>query len=181
MAVQEVRVGLVGHAPPGREHAVERVEVAARPGRRPGVELAGEERMQLGDERAPEGHVGAGPDAAGVHRPHVRPVIAARAQLLEEGRHLFAPGLRVDPILQVAVGDLELSQHLGLVEDPVSVRLALDAVALPRGEHAVDVGLFSADWETTYDYHWRAYRLRVQPPVHRWSVEKGRRAGRLEA
>ena len=41
------------------------------------------------------------------------------------------------------------------------MRLALDTIALPPGEHAVDVGLYSADWETTYDYHWHAYRLRV--------------------
>jgi lipopolysaccharide transport system ATP-binding protein len=67
----------------------------------------------------------------------------------------------VDPVLQVAVGELAVSHHLGIVEDPVTVRVALDTIALPPGEHAVDVGLYSADWETTYDYHWHAYTLRV--------------------
>lgn len=62
------------------------------------------------------------------------------------------------------------------------VSLALSRIDLTPGEYAVSVGLYSADWQTTYDFHHAAYPLLVagsdggpreavvDPPVT-WHVE----------
>lgn len=59
----------------------------------------------------------------------------------------------------------------------VSVRL--DRVDLAPGEYHVTVGLFSADWETVYDYHAEVYPLTITGsgpskghlnPPHQWRV-----------
>jgi lipopolysaccharide transport system ATP-binding protein len=70
---------------------------------------------------------------------------------------------------------------LGRVSDTVGVRVAFQDVALLPGEYWVDVGLFRGDWEYSYDYHWRAYRIRVTGnahdngvfrPQHRWELDR---------
>jgi lipopolysaccharide transport system ATP-binding protein len=60
------------------------------------------------------------------------------------------------------------------------VALALDDVELAPGTYFVDIGVFPADWKHSYDYHWRAHRLRVRgnrytdfvyrPRLRRWTV-----------
>jgi lipopolysaccharide transport system ATP-binding protein len=60
-------------------------------------------------------------------------------------------------------------------------RLQIERLDLAAGEYAVDVGLFSFDWNRTYDYHYGPYPLTVTgpssgsgmmaPPLS-WHVEK---------
>jgi lipopolysaccharide transport system ATP-binding protein len=68
---------------------------------------------------------------------------------------------------------------LGRVGDGCQVRLSFQELALLPGEYWIDVGVFAADWAYAYDYHWRAYRLRVTGsqhdngvfrPEHRWEL-----------
>ncbi|HEX7291794.1 MAG TPA: ABC transporter ATP-binding protein [Conexibacter sp.] len=70
---------------------------------------------------------------------------------------------------------------LGRVADAVGVRVAFQELALLPGEYWVDVGVFRGDWEYAYDYHWRAYRVRVTGsghdngvyrPQHRWELNR---------
>ena len=65
------------------------------------------------------------------------------------------------------------------LSDTGTLSLALDRVDLEPGEYWVDVGLYSPDWETVYDYRWdwaklvvhgtRSSNGAVQPP-HRWAL-----------
>ncbi|HEY6759200.1 MAG TPA: ABC transporter ATP-binding protein [Baekduia sp.] len=60
------------------------------------------------------------------------------------------------------------------------VALAIDDLELAPGTYFVDVGVFPMDWAFSYDYHWRAHRLRVRgnrytefvyrPRLRRWTV-----------
>ena len=68
---------------------------------------------------------------------------------------------------------------LGRLEGSTRVALTFDRLDLAPGDHVVDVGLYSADWETVYDYHWHAYHVHVSAtgggkgtlrPPHRWSL-----------
>jgi lipopolysaccharide transport system ATP-binding protein len=59
------------------------------------------------------------------------------------------------------------------------ITLTLERVDLEPGDYWVDAGIYSADWETVYDYRWDRVRLTVlghpssngcvQPP-HRWGT-----------
>jgi hypothetical protein len=68
---------------------------------------------------------------------------------------------------------------LGRVTAPFDVRLSFQDLGLLPGEYWVDVGVYAADWEYGYDYHWRAYTFRVTGgeydngvfrPAHRWEL-----------
>jgi lipopolysaccharide transport system ATP-binding protein len=58
--------------------------------------------------------------------------------------------------------------------------LAIDDLELAPGTYFVDIGVFPPDWAHSYDYHWRAHRLRVRgnrytefvyrPRLRRWNV-----------
>jgi lipopolysaccharide transport system ATP-binding protein len=70
---------------------------------------------------------------------------------------------------------------LGRLESTSTVTLAFDRLDLAPGEHVIDVGLYSADWETVYDYHWHNYALHVSGPggvkgalrpPHGWEVDQ---------
>jgi lipopolysaccharide transport system ATP-binding protein len=60
------------------------------------------------------------------------------------------------------------------------IALALDDLELAPGTYYVDIGVFPPDWAFSYDYHWRAHRLRVpgnryaefvyRPRLRRWTV-----------
>ena len=66
-------------------------------------------------------------------------------------------------------------------EGRLDVRLDIDRLDLAAGDYAFDVGLYSTDWEETYDYHVQAYPVRVvgpqggsgtlAPPL-RWTTER---------
>jgi hypothetical protein len=68
---------------------------------------------------------------------------------------------------------------LGAVAEGMELRLGFDQLGLLPGEYWVDVGVYPADWEYAYDYHWRAYSFRVMGsahdngvfrPAHRWQL-----------
>jgi hypothetical protein len=68
---------------------------------------------------------------------------------------------------------------LGRVTEAREVRVSFAELALLPGEYWVDVGVFAAEWEYAYDFHWRAYRFRVTGstfdngvfrPEHRWEL-----------
>jgi lipopolysaccharide transport system ATP-binding protein len=71
--------------------------------------------------------------------------------------------------------------RVGRIDGDASVRLAIDRLDLIPGEHRMDVGVYSLDWETVYDFHWHAYRLLmigaggdrgVLRPPQRWEVNR---------
>jgi lipopolysaccharide transport system ATP-binding protein len=69
--------------------------------------------------------------------------------------------------------------RLGTVDGTVAVELEFGRLDLLPGDYVLDAGIYRADWEYAYDYHWHAYPLRVlgprhdkgvfRPP-HRWNV-----------
>ena len=69
--------------------------------------------------------------------------------------------------------------RLGTLDGELRVELQFDRLDLLPGEYRLDAGLYRADWEFAYDFHWQAYPLRVvgsqhdkgifRPP-HRWEV-----------
>ena len=69
--------------------------------------------------------------------------------------------------------------RLGTLDGELRVELRFDRLDLLPGEYTFDAGLYRADWEFAYDFHWQAYPLRVvgsehdkgifRPP-HRWEV-----------
>jgi Wzt-like putative exopolysaccharide export protein len=95
-----------------------------------------------------------------------------------------------DPIVEVKVAradDDVLCFHtttrdsgtaLGRVAAGATVSLGLERVDLLPGVYTVDVAVYSADWETTFDYHWHGYEFTVAgeapsrgllAPPQRWS------------
>jgi lipopolysaccharide transport system ATP-binding protein len=69
---------------------------------------------------------------------------------------------------------------VGRIDGAATVGLAFERLDLAPGEHVVDVGLYSADWDTVYDYHWHSYDLHVHGPggvkgalrpPHDWTVD----------
>jgi lipopolysaccharide transport system ATP-binding protein len=96
-----------------------------------------------------------------------------------------------DPIVELKVArsdDEVLCLHtttrdsgvaLGRVASRAAVSLALERVDLLPGAYTVDVAVYSADWQTTYDYHWHGYEFTVAgaaagrglvSPPQRWSA-----------
>jgi homopolymeric O-antigen transport system ATP-binding protein len=71
--------------------------------------------------------------------------------------------------------------RLGRIDGEAVVRIEFDRLDLLPGEHRLDIGVYSADWETVYAFPWQAYPLRVvgtggdkgvfRPP-HRWEIER---------
>ena len=78
-----------------------------------------------------------------------------------------------DPIVQVKisrevdemrcfeVSSKDAGRPIGRVAAGAEVALTLERVDLLPGDYVVDIGIYSSDWETTYDYHWHGYRFRV--------------------
>ncbi len=99
----------------------------------------------------------------------------------------------VDPIVTVTISRAsdgvvccDLSSEaagvrLGRVgPDGLRVRLAIERLELAPGEYVVDAGVHSPGWEYAYDFHWRAYPLRVNgrsagaglvTPPQRWAAD----------
>ena len=96
-----------------------------------------------------------------------------------------------DPIVEVKVAradDDALCFHtttrdsgtaLGRVSNGATVSLGLERVDLLPGVYTVDVAVYSADWDTTFDYHWHGYEFTVAgeapsrgllAPPQRWSA-----------
>jgi lipopolysaccharide transport system ATP-binding protein len=70
---------------------------------------------------------------------------------------------------------------LGTLDGEAVLELAFERLELLPGEYDIDVGVYQADWEYAYDYHRRAYQLRVTGgggdsgvyrPPHRWRVSR---------
>jgi hypothetical protein len=96
-----------------------------------------------------------------------------------------------DPIVEVKVAradDDALCFHtttrdsgtaLGRVSNGATVSLGLERVDLLPGVYTVDAAVYSADWDTTFDYHWHGYEFTVAgeapsrgllAPPQRWSA-----------
>jgi lipopolysaccharide transport system ATP-binding protein len=69
---------------------------------------------------------------------------------------------------------------LGRIASGATVTLTLDRLDLVPGTYSVDVAVYSADWQTTYDYHWHGYDVTVAgeapsrgplAPPQRWAAE----------
>jgi len=67
---------------------------------------------------------------------------------------------------------------LGALADHAAVACTLERIDLEPGEYFVDVGVHDPDWTYAYDFHWRAYPLRVTGiaigkgvarPPHHWA------------
>jgi lipopolysaccharide transport system ATP-binding protein len=76
--------------------------------------------------------------------------------------HLGVHLIRSDGVMCL---DLHTTLHARAPDDERrSCRLQIDRLDLAGGDYAFDVGIYSSDWERPYDYHWRAYPLRVVGP-----------------
>jgi lipopolysaccharide transport system ATP-binding protein len=123
----------------------------------------------------------------------IEPAVVARGEQVEFRLELTNHGRPVDdPIVELKVAradDDALCFHtttrdsgtaLGRVTSGASVSLALERVDLLPGSYTVDVAVYSADWQTTYDYHWHGYEFTVAgdapsrglfSPPQRWRAE----------
>jgi lipopolysaccharide transport system ATP-binding protein len=74
----------------------------------------------------------------------------------------------------------EVHRNLNKLPAPQGeMMVQFDRLDLAAGVYYVDVGVYAADWSTTYDYHWHVHRLTVggpkegkgplRPP-HHWDV-----------
>jgi lipopolysaccharide transport system ATP-binding protein len=69
--------------------------------------------------------------------------------------------------------------EVGTLRGRGTARLQLDRLDLRPGEYRLDVGVFRADFEHPYDYHWSAHPFEVHGsattgllnPPHRWSLD----------
>lgn len=86
--------------------------------------------------------------------------------------HPHQPGI-VDPIVAVAVhresdgvtcfesATRDKGVRTGPLSGPLTVQLAVERLDLAPGDYRIDVGLYRNDWDEVYDFHWRAYRVKV--------------------
>jgi lipopolysaccharide transport system ATP-binding protein len=70
--------------------------------------------------------------------------------------------------------------RIPMLEGQGKIALDIERLDLTAGDYYLEVGAYPADWSHTYDYHWRAHRLRVKAsprakgllsPPHRWRFE----------
>lgn len=85
----------------------------------------------------------------------------------------FASELILDPVVAISITRYEdgqscLDTHtndIGLsiekIQGAGTITLTLDRLDLVQGKYFVNVGLFKAQWEYAYDYHWEAYPLLI--------------------
>ncbi|HEY7472229.1 MAG TPA: ABC transporter ATP-binding protein [Gemmatimonadota bacterium] len=103
----------------------------------------------------------------------------------------LAPESIPSPIFAVSISDQQdvhacdvSTANGGLVLPALRGRgrvvLHLDRLDLSRGAYFVNVGVYEADWAYAYDFHWRAYPLRVisdltepaiMSPPRRWELQ----------
>ena len=87
------------------------------------------------------------------------------------------------PIIGLSVGALEreeidLSTEGDRVELPSGsqrVAIRFERLGLRAGDYGVSVGLFEPSWAYAYDYHWRAYPLKITGPEGRDRLSPPRR------
>jgi lipopolysaccharide transport system ATP-binding protein len=104
----------------------------------------------------------------------IEPPVVGRGERLAFRLDLTNHGEPVtDPIVELKVtrvDDDTLCFHtttrdsgvaVGRIGAGATVSLALERVDLLPGAYAVDVAVYSADWNTTYDYHWHGYEFTV--------------------
>jgi hypothetical protein len=68
---------------------------------------------------------------------------------------------------------------VGALDGKGTARLHVDRLDLAGGLYHIDVGVYEANWDRPYDYHWQAYPLEVvaaespavMAPPHRWSLD----------
>jgi lipopolysaccharide transport system ATP-binding protein len=98
------------------------------------------------------------------------------------------------PVLGISIGgpdrddDLDVDTDSDRVSLPAGggvkkVRLHLKRLDLAAGDYSVSVGLYESGWTYAFDYHWRAYPLKITSvrrcrgvisPPRRWTVEAAR-------
>jgi lipopolysaccharide transport system ATP-binding protein len=71
--------------------------------------------------------------------------------------------------------------RIGSLDGEIEVDLQFERLDLLPGDYLLDVGIYRADWEFAYDFHWQAYPLKVvgpqsdkgvfRPP-HHWEVAR---------
>jgi hypothetical protein len=98
------------------------------------------------------------------------------------GQAVSLNGIQFSVGIHSADGQLLFEQHLpvGKLPDAAGrVALHFARLDLAPGSYFIDVGVYSADWATTYDYHWRVHCLTVAGtveakgpllPPSRWEV-----------
>jgi ABC-type glutathione transport system ATPase component len=123
----------------------------------------------------------------------IEPPVVGRGDRLTFRLELANPGEPVsDPIVELKVtrvDDDTLCFHtttrdsgiaVGRLNAGAAVSLALERVDLLPGAYTVDVAVYSADWDTTFDYHWHGYEFTVAgdapgrgllSPPQSWSSE----------
>jgi lipopolysaccharide transport system ATP-binding protein len=62
-------------------------------------------------------------------------------------------------IFETSVSAIDLQQLT--LQGRGKVTLCIDRLDLAGGQYFVDVGVYQKDWAYAYDFHWRAYPLRI--------------------
>ena len=97
-------------------------------------------------------------------------------ELVNHGEPVLDPIVEVrltreaDDVLLLRTTTKDSGASVGRVADRARVAVSFDGP--PPGRYAVDVGVYSNDWETTFDYQWHAYSLEMPGrPQGRWVVD----------
>jgi hypothetical protein len=85
----------------------------------------------------------------------------------------------IDDVLCFQTSTRDAGVAVGPLTKSASIALALDRIDLAPGAYTVDVGLYSAAWDVTYDFHWHGYGFTVAgdgasrgvlSPPQRWEL-----------
>jgi homopolymeric O-antigen transport system ATP-binding protein len=185
-------IGPVDEVADAYETEMHRSMVAATPVGAPRGERAhgglalGENRFgsqELTIDRVTLAGATAGPDAAPAHVAPGDP-LRIGLELGTGGRPI--EGLSVSVTIRAADDTPLVDLTAGGESAPVArlqpgsiVELTLERLDLGAGEYKLDVGLYERDWEHVLDFHWAAYRFRVDGlptrgpvvPPHHWQVQ----------
>jgi len=125
----------------------------------------------------PEGRVGT--QQLTIENVEVSPTRVA-LELVNHGEPVLDPIVEVeltrdDDVLLLRTTTKDSGAALGRVTDRAHVAVRFDRP--PPGRYAIDVGAYSNDWETTFDYQWHAFTLTVEGGAN-WDVGQGAKSPR---
>jgi len=140
-------------------------------------EAAHQRVLEQTPDSLPEGRVGT--QQLTIENVEVSPTRVA-LELVNHGEPVLDPIVEVeltrdDDVLLLRTTTKDSGAALGRVTDRARVAVRFDRP--PPGRYAIDVGAYSNDWETTFDYQWHAFTLTVEGGAN-WDVGQGAKSPR---